>query len=261
VARTEQAIERVLGFLVQDAGIPHLRLLPYSSPLTVLSTFFDRFPTPSERARRLLTRWLWRGISTHELRGDGKGMRPALDAVRSAPDDEHAAKEVLGTVSSERPATLREEAFNIRHASSRLLAITLAGLAPRDLLTGEPLDVPALLDSEEIVFPQIVGHKPPMVTDEEARAFSTVGNRLLHPVPGDSSLLALLEKGTLPSAVLASHGINRSALRLLHQGDRFGFLSSRSVTIEAAAEKLVASHAEWGHSNRPSIASMASAED
>jgi hypothetical protein len=46
VERVERAMDRVFGFLAQDAGIPHLRLLPYQSPLTVLSAFLRSFPDP-----------------------------------------------------------------------------------------------------------------------------------------------------------------------------------------------------------------------
>jgi hypothetical protein len=260
VARTERAMERVFGFLAQDAGIPHLRLLPYKSPLTVLSAFFDRFPTPSERARRLLSRWLWRGTATEELRGDGKGMRPALEAVRLAADDEVAAHEILATVSATRPPATTGEPFNLRYAHARVLAIALVELGPRDLRTGDPLDIPALLGSADDVFPQIVTHKPASTPPEKASVFSSVGNRSLHPTVKDVSMLALFQAGLAPS-VLASHGISEAAIHMLGNGDRIGFLETRRDEVEKGAARLVANHAEWGHSDRPSIATLIEQED
>jgi len=258
VARTETAMDRVFGFLSQDAGIPHLRLLPYSSPLTVLSAFFNRFPTPNERARRLLVRWLWRGTATEELRGDGKGMRPALLAVQSAGSADLAAREILETVSSSRPMPATEEQFNLRYARTRVLAIAMIGLNPKDLRTGVALDVAGMLAAGDI-FPQIVTHRPTPTPPDRVAVFSSVGNRLLHPPATDVSLLALLQRPQALS-VLASHGISDDAIRMLKSGDRAGFLGDRRDEIETRAAKLVENRAEWGHSDRTSIASLADQE-
>ena len=256
-----------------DAGIPHLRLLPYLSPLTALSVYFDRFSTPSPRARRLLTRWLWRGNVTGELRGDGRGMRPALEAVRSATDSEVAARNVLMTVATTRPAWSPGTAFNLRHARSRLSVIALVDLRPRDLRTGEPLDIAALLNSEGDPAPQIVGHRPTTVSDEEAAVYSSIGNRILYPPSRQESVLSLLlaassSQPELPYAgiglsphALASHAISGESLAALRNGDRVAFLNIRRADIEAATVRLVDRHAEWEHSDRLSIAALTSEDD
>lgn len=272
IARVERAMDRVFGFLSQEAGIPHLRLLPYQSPLTVLSAFFHRFPTPSPRARRLLTRWLWRGAATGELRGDGKGMRPALDAVRSGEHDELIARSILASVSVMRPDLRSSEPFNLRYARSRLSVIALVELRPQDLTTGDPLDVQALLSSKDIA-PQIVAHRPASASPAQASVFSSVGNRLLHPELGEASALATLlaaakAQPTLPGItgmisrhVLASHAISEPAMQALSDDDRPRFLEIRRDEIDAATARLVDRHAEWRHSDRPSIESMSDEED
>jgi hypothetical protein len=273
VARVEKALERVFGFLAQDAGIPHLRLLPYLSPLTALSVYFDRFSTPSTRARRLLTRWLWRGNVTGELRGDARGMRPALEAVRSATDNEVAARNVLLTVAATRPAWSPGAAFNLRYARSRLSVIALADLRPRDLRTGEPIDITAMLDSERDPAPQIFGHRPATVSDEEATVYSSVGNRILYPPSRQESVLSLLLAASPPQPelpytstalsphALASHAISAASLAALRKGERVAFLKIRRDDIEAATVGLVDRHAEWEHSDRLSIAALASQDD
>jgi hypothetical protein len=276
VERVERAMERVLGFLAQDAGFPHLRLLPYHSPLTALSAYFNRFPTPSPRARRLLTRWLWRGNATGELRGDGKGMRPALEAVRAAPDDEVAARDVLMTVATRRPTWTPGAPFNLRHARSRLSVIALVDLRPRDLRTAQPIDVPALLGSAPDLAPQIVNHRPPTMSDDDAAVYSSAGNRILHPETQGESVLSILSTaaskhdqtelpqiaGTVPSPhVLASHAISAEAMTALREGDRVGFLRIRRDVIEAATMRLVDRHAEWDHSDRLSIAALSAEGD
>jgi hypothetical protein len=273
VARVERALERVFGFLAQDAGIPHLRLLPYLSPLTALSVYFDRFSTPSTRARRLLTRWLWRGNVTGELRGDGRGMRPALEAVRSATDNEVAARNVLMTVATTRPAWSPGAAFNLRHARSRLSVIALVDLRPRDLRTGEPIDIASLLNSEGDPAPPIIGHRPTTVSDEEAAVYSSVGNRILYPPSKQESVLSLLLAASPPQPelpytgiglsphALASQAISGESLAALRKGDRVAFLKIRRDDIEAATVRLVDRHAEWEHSDRLSIAALTSEED
>jgi hypothetical protein len=275
VERVERAMERVFGFLAQDAGVPHLRLLPYHSPLAALSAYFDRFPTPSRRARRLLTRWLWRGTITGELRGDGKGMRPALEAVRAASSDEAAARDVLLTVAARRPTWTPSEPFNLRHARSRLSVIAMIDLRPHDLRTGEPIDVTALLDSEHDLAPQIVSHRPAGLSDEDATVYSSSGNRILHPELKGGAILPILVAAakdtqaglpqiadTVPSLhVLESHAISAAAMAVLRGGDRVGFLRVRRDAIDAATMRLVDRHAEWDHSDRLSVAVLTAGDD
>ena len=274
VERAERALERVFGFLAQDAGIPHLRLLPYHSPLTALSAYFDRFSTPSPRARRLLTRWLWRGNVTGELKGDATGMRPALDAIRAASDDEVAARDVLRSVAARRPTWTPGEPFNLRRARSRLSMIALVDLRPRDLRTGEPIDITGLLDSGHDLALQIVPHRPARISDDDAAVYSSVGNRILQP-DGPGTVLSILTAesrqiqvglsqlaGGSPSPhVLASHAISADAMAALRDGDRTAFLRSRRDVIEAATVRLIDRHAEWEHSDRLSISALSTEED
>lgn len=269
IARVERALDHVFGFLAQDAGVPHLRLLPYASPLVVLSTFFDRFGTPSSRARRLLVRWLWRGIASQELRGDGKGMRPALEALRSAGDDETAAAGILATVGREK-STPSSEPFNLRHARSRVIAMALVQLRPRDLVTGELLDATRLLSSPEETFPQILTHRP--ASKEPVALFSSSGNRLFHPPLESLPFFAALQKRSVPTlpleklggtdpGILASHGIEEGVAQYLARGDLQGFLAARRDRLENYATNLVAARAEWTRSDRLSIAALSQDDD
>ena len=61
-AEAMPALREVIGFLRSRAEIPHLRLLPYSTPLVVLTRFFQQHPAPSERSLMLLVRWVWRSL-------------------------------------------------------------------------------------------------------------------------------------------------------------------------------------------------------
>jgi len=274
VERTERALARVLGFLAQDAGIPHLRLLPYRSALTALSAYFDRFALPSSRARRLLTRWLWRGSATGELKGDGTGMRPALEAIRSADDDETAAHGVLASVDARRPHGGEGEPFNLRFARSRLSLIALIELRPHDLRTGMPIDVNALLASEDDLALQIFVSRPAGLTPDDASLYSSVGNRILHPGGRSavSGALATAARSGQPEAahldgggatphVLASHAITAPAIAALRGADRVGFLRIRREVLDVATTRLIDRHAEWSHSDRVSLAALSRGDD
>ncbi len=270
IERVERALDRVLGFLAQDAGIPHLRLLPYQSPLDALAAYFDRFPMPSPRARRLLTRWLWRGVASGELRGDSKQARAALEAAHAGRSDEEAARGVLATVSARRPELNAGEWFNLRHAHSRIAAIALVELRPHHLRTGALLDVGALLESTDEPVAAILRPIAAKSSPNLLRLMASVGNRLLHPtLDGEPVLPMLIEavqlqplSGSAASPhVLASHAISADAARALRDDDHVRFLELRRDQIEAAAARLVDRHAEWDHSDRPSIASLIDEED
>ncbi|HWU86017.1 MAG TPA: DUF262 domain-containing protein [Kofleriaceae bacterium] len=270
IERLEHALDRVFGFLAQDAGVPHLRLLPYQSPLTTLSAYFDRFPTPSARARRLLTRWLWRGAMTGELRGDSEGIRVALEAVHAGRSDEEVARGVLATVSTQRPEVKAGEPFNLRWARSKLSVIALVELRPHHLRTGVPLDITALLESSDEAVPQIMTHRPAAAPADRAAVFSSVGNRIVHPSVDDESVLSMLlaavraqpSPGAVVSPhVLASHAITAEMTRALQETDRVRFLELRRDQIEAATARLIDRHAEWSYSDRPSIAALIEEED
>lgn len=277
--RVERALDRALGFLAQDARIPHLRLLPYRSPLIILSAYFDRFSTPSARARRLLTRWLWRdaatpqraGLSIPAVQQQIEDERVALEAVHAGPSDEEAARGILATVPARRPKPTAPGPFNLKYARSRLSVIALAELRPHDLRTGAPLDVRELLESSGELAPEIMTYaalpSAAGLSPTQDTGASSVGNRLLHPSVGEISMLTTLMRAIPPLGStssthgLASHAISAEAVRALQKNDSLRFLQIRRDEIEAATDRLVERHAEWDHSDRPSIASLIDEED
>lgn len=277
VERVARALDRVFGFLAQDAGIPHLRLLPYQDVVIVLSAYFDRFPTPSGRARRLLTRWLWRDAaagggprpSVQAAQQRARETRAALEAVHEGRSDEDAARGVLATAPARRPEQATEAPFNLKYARSRLSVTALLELRPHDLRTGAPLNATDLLESRgEVAHEIIMGISSASISWTQSRLFSSVGNRFLHPSVEDVSILPMLMNaiptslGTSGSThVLASHAISTEAVRALQEHDSLRFLELRRDEIEAATDRLIDRHAEWNHSDRPSIAALIDEED
>ncbi|WP_437748156.1 hypothetical protein WMF39_40970 [Sorangium sp. So ce1504] len=122
-------------FLRRDAGFAHVELLPYTLPIVVLSKFFYEFPTPRDRSRLLLRRWLWRGALGARLTGATVGMRQHLACIRK--DDEEGSVQRLlalaGTAPAEDVQHLRS--FHFARARSKLQCCALASLGPRDLMS------------------------------------------------------------------------------------------------------------------------------
>ena len=250
VSRTEIALQRVLAFLVQDAAIPHLKLLPYKNPLITLSIFFDQFPNPSTRSRRLLMRWLWRGAITEEHQGGTAVTRKTLKLVAEAAGDEAAAQALLRSLTTPRPNFETAAPFNFRYARSKLIAIALVELGPRNLTSDEPVPLSEMLADDEDQIPHLTSKRPH--TPDQQRLVQSVGNRILHPTTTGGSFLDLVRASQHTDA-LRSHGIDAAAHKLLVAGDVWSFLERRLQLIETRARALFDARAEWEHPDRLSI--------
>lgn len=249
--QTEQAARLAIGFITQDAGIPHYLLMPYKQPLVTLGKFFHFHPQPKPRSRELLARWVWRGALTGAHRGDSVSTRTALDQVVEG-DEEGAVQRMLAMVGRIEPLLLQvSDRFNFRYAASKLQALALLELAPLDVETGEPLDIASLLNYREAdaepPFPAIVKSK----TDASDLQL-TGANRLVHP---DRPRLRKLLEGA-DAMVLQSHGISADALLALKSDDLSGFLRKRAEYLQSHFAQVFARHARWGDSDRPSISAL-----
>lgn len=256
-ARTEQVTRLVIGFIRRYAGVPHYNLLPYKQPLVTLGKFFHHHPQPQARSCELLARWVWRGALSGSHRGDAVSTRTALDLID--PDDEdRSVQRMLQMVGHERPTVpAATDRFNFRFAASKLQALALLELNPRDLETGEPLDMGRLLDYRE------TEKEPPFALAlkglrGEDSLSQSVANRLAHSArPGLRRLLMQVTS----EATLVSHGISKEAFAALHSGDTAQFLRLRASTLQDHFEQVFARHARWGSSDRPSLSSLIVADD
>ena len=95
------ALRDVVEFLRRDAGIPHVRLLPYSYVVPVLVRYVHLHGAPSGRPSILLRRWLWRGaVAGTRARAVGVAdVRDQIAAVEAA-DPATAARGLLRLVPS-----------------------------------------------------------------------------------------------------------------------------------------------------------------
>jgi hypothetical protein len=239
----------VLSFLRKDAEILHLRLLPKPILLDVLARFFVLHPTPSPRTRILLSRWFWRTVLGAGAFDDRTLRRRGIRSIREQ-DEEGSVQELLSLVDSsrQRPFEL-PAAFDGRSDDNRVVLCTLAHLRPRNLETGHPIDVAALVEAEDNkAFAKIVkrggvqGSRGP-------------SNRILQPK--GTPVMKLLQRRDASlfedSSVFASHAIPPGAPELLARADLAGFLKARAVGLTQAVRSFAARMAAWEHSDRPSI--------
>jgi hypothetical protein len=247
---TAEAARRVIQFLIQDVGIQRYDLLPYKQPFVMLGKFFHFHPSPHPRSRALLARWVWRGALNGAHRGDTVSTTANLERIIQ--DGEEASVQRLLAMAARQPDALPDvnAAFNFRFAASKLQALAMLDLQPRDLESGEAVYVGQYVGLEEHEFPMATlitrhgsGH-----ADQQSAA-----NRLIHPPR--PKLRRLLLQATDP-AVLASHGVSPAAHRALAEDDVEGFLRLRADLLRAHFARFFARHARWDETDRPSLSAL-----
>lgn len=242
-------LRRALSFLRRDAEVLHVFLLPSRTLLDVLTRFFALHPEPSVRTRLLLSRWFWRtALGAGAV--DGRTLRRRGIRSIEEDDEEASVQRLLSLVdrSRQRPFEL-PASFDGRADDNRIVLCALAHLEPRHLETGQPLDVAALLEAQDVkAFAKIV--KRSGVEGSRGPA-----NRILQP-KGTAVAKPLQQHDTSifdRSSIPASHVISPEALGCLARNDLEGFLVERAVTLTVAVRKFDARMAAWEHSDRPSV--------
>lgn len=246
VLKALPALRGVLSFLRQDAGVPHLRLLPKTILLDVLTRFFALHEDPRARTRTLLARWFWRAALGGGAFEDRTLRRRSIAAIGD--DEETSVQTLLGLIRVEpqRPFEL-PASFDARADGSRVALLALAHLEPRDFESGRPLDVAALLEeNDKDSFVKIV---------KRAKASRSPANRTLYRLesPLDRLLLDRIASTSVDDPVLASHAIDPRAAECLVAGDVDGFLAIRAELLTEETRRFAARMAAWEHNDRPSI--------
>jgi hypothetical protein len=140
--------------------------------------------------------------------------------------------------------------FNFRHAASKLQALALMELRPRDLATGALLQ----LAPQDAPFQPVVGAS----AKDESKLWRCAANRLAYPAcKGLRRLLAEVED----VAILVSHGIAPPAIEALRGGDALRFLTLRAEHLRGHFAGFFERHARWDESDRPSLASLVVADE
>ena len=252
VSEALPAIRQVLSFLRKEAEIPHLRLLPRTMPIIVLTRFFRLFPNPNYRTLHLLTRWTWRTLLATALFDERTLLRRGVSLMREG-DAEGSVAELLKLVPHILPAELEFDLpnrFDARAAESRLALLGMTTLCPLRIDTLHRVDVASLIEEHDVAAFRIIipGGDP---------SAQSPANRILLPGIGSAKkeLLEVSER-TDDEAVFASHGITSLAKAALKQGDVHTFLEQRRLEINSAVRTMGDRLAGWSRSDRPSISYM-----
>ncbi len=240
-------LRRVLSFLRKDAGIPHLRLLPKSILLDVLTRFFARNSDPNSRTRTLLGRWFWRTVLGAGAFDDRTLRRRGISGVTD--DEEESVQALLSLVRKERPRSLElPQAFDARADGSRIALLTLAQLGPQDLQDGGRIDVAGLLERED------KGAFVKVLSQPGERSRSPA-NRILHSkgTPALRLLLQRIRESGAEDPILLSHAVTPQTAELLRAGNLEDFLANRAETLIQGMHRLGERMAAWDQNDRPSV--------
>ncbi|ACY14374.1 DUF262 domain-containing protein [Haliangium ochraceum] len=237
-----EALSRTIDFVMNDCGIPHIRLLPYPVVFFLLARWFHVHASEGQYTRQLLARWVWRGaaIGAHQRAAVSK-MRDQMRAVE--PGDEQASLDrLLQHVSSEpeKPWTLNK--FQARSAGSRIETLALFESGPR---TPEgPLSV-AELASEGRIAREIFRSADCESLDPSDRELArTVANRALLGT-SRTGLSTEFRTWRADEPALRTHFIDKQAFEFLRRGEVGGFLRHRAELVRAATDQFLRRKAAW----------------
>lgn len=252
LAATAPALRSALVFLENDARIRHLRLLPFPFPLIVLCRFFHVFPEPNSRSRLLLVRWVWRGMMTaYHDNSEKTALRASVQAIQSS-EEEQSVQRLLRLVPTKKPESTwwLAQRFDGRSAASRIAGLWFASLEPREVKTGDMIDIKNLLDQEGAD-----AFRPWPKGPYRALASISAAGRILHPRGFRSQRLVELAQGRDDNApaLLASHGFQGQTIDSIRMERWEQALLERQESLRQGLARLADRMAAWNKNDRPSL--------
>ncbi|WP_433891883.1 DUF262 domain-containing protein [Streptomyces sp. CA-111067] len=252
-AQTEKALRLTVDFLHTDAGIPHLRLLPYALYVPVLTRFSALFGRPEGRAAELLRRWIWRGAVVGAApQGNTVALRRNATAVTGDPvASANRLLELLPPGGEEWRPDLAQVALNRAQAKINILGL----LSAHPVLLADVLDSDgnhhgrgSRMDQPEMLG-DLLGDGNSPLTAIVPGTNGNLANRIVHP-SGNESGAALLAHSADPVA-LRSHCVDEACLALLKEGAHDAFLLRRAVNVRQTIADHVQRMALWGFADGP----------
>jgi hypothetical protein len=237
-----------IRFLREDAGIPHVSLLPYQPPLFALARFFHFHPDPHPRSRELLARWLWRGAITGVHNGSGVQLGQMLTAIGA--DEHDAVQALLRAIPGRSGEELDLDDYRFDFARSKIQLLALLALEPRDLRDAEHV-LPAVTELGDKDAYHTLVHA---ILPRSAESTGGLANRMLHP--GLHSGLARAIADCEHPEILASHAISDAARRALKFDHHDEFLRLRRADLLVHVEAFADRRAEWDEPDSPPIEAL-----
>jgi hypothetical protein len=240
-------LREAVAFLTGEAGIPHVRLLPYSHVLPILVRFVRVHGAPSGRTAALLRRWVWRGgIAGTRAHGisvvDIRHQVLAADAA----DPMDAAQALLRQVPSFPDVDAELDKVNFNHAMTKINVLGLLSAEPRDPRTGQPVDIGRLVEAGSPL--------RSIVNDGPNPLAQSLANRIVTDVGSGRTLQRAL--GTAGPELAATHLIDDQAYVLLVTLQLDRFLARRESAVRIAVKRHIDRMAEWGARDGRSVADV-----
>jgi hypothetical protein len=262
----EEALVRAIGFLQDEAGVPHFSFLPYRYLLVVLTRYFAHFPAPNPRNRVLVRRWFWRAVlaGPNVSRGSWTGAMRFL-AGKIVPHDESASAQHLIEAVDESPHRNYPQItrFRTNQADTRVLLCALWAKRPRSPITGELYDrgglATALVDRKSAKDAVFTFFRLPPDAQRGWAANQTLafGDELETGWPLKPEALSKSEW----SKVLASHALDQGSLELYRSGDSEGFLTSRQERLKEVLRHFLEQMTESEFEDTPPLDELDLDED
>lgn len=139
MTQVEEAFGRAVDFLSEpEQGARHARVLPYALQLVLLTSFFERAPTPTLAQKQALHRWFWSSSYGAIYGGTGSlSLDEHIARARQLAQGEH-----LDILPQTPPIQPLPQRFHPRSARVRAWHLFLATRRPLSLNTGEPVESP-----------------------------------------------------------------------------------------------------------------------
>ncbi len=251
----EAACRRAARFLIDDAQLPHIRLLPFQFVFTLLVSFFHHHPDPHPRTRQLLARVVWRGILGQSLRGTAAGDVARLVKACALPEAECIVALLAGTPLASQ--ALPTGAWVPRSLATRALFAALLRHEPRALVDLAPRDDGALAPSPggsvragSVLSPDpLFGHR---LSGLREGTSTEPGACLLHP-PVRQPVAAVLAASAV---VAASHGFDDTTRALLAAGRMDEAVARRSQWMHAQFVAFATLRCALAYNDAPAIETL-----
>jgi hypothetical protein len=250
---TANAIGCVVDFMRGKADIPHIKLVPYTLYIPVLSRFVSIFGPPAGHAAELLRRWIWRGaVLGPAPQGNTIGIRQGASAIHDdAVDSANRLLRLLPVPNfTEWSPDLSQMRLNRAKAKVNILGMfSLCPLIiePNGTTQQTPVDISDLLDSGRVFITIITGTSRPLTQG--------LANRLIHPVP-KASILSTLTRENIDARTLTSHCLDEGAIELLRAGHVDGFLERRAERLSEVVARYVQDRALFGFRDGPDLSNL-----
>lgn len=243
----KEAYKLCVDFLSTELSIPNDGILPYMNQAVILAESFRLLPRPSQEQRLELQRWFWKTAVSGYFSGWNTGQMSA-DRQAIAEFAVGRSKSIGIPVPKANFDVWLSRSFRLNNARSAVLALVLAQVAPRDLLTGQRIDLSAALswvNSKEFhhFFPQdylkAIGRGRDANTLSNVIYLTSASNKeISNKAPSAYLKKAEESLGAELGSVLASNLISKDAYRAALADDFDTFALLRANTIDEHVKML-----------------------